>query len=50
MVFLSPPTSSRMNAYGVVRVIVLGVFSVVKFVILSVLRLGRWCRDRIHVN
>ena len=39
-----------MNTYGVVRTLVSGVFSVAKFIILSILRLGRWCWDRVHVR
>jgi len=39
-----------MSVFGIIRAVVLGVFSIFKFAILSVLRLGRWCWDRIHLK
>jgi len=48
--FLVLGKSGHMNAYDVVRTLVSGVFSLAKVIILSILRLGRWCWDRVHVR
>jgi len=38
------------NAFGIVRAIISGLFAVAKFAVLSILRIGRWCWDRIHIK
>ena len=43
-------TGCGMNLSRMVRAILNGVFWVVKFTILSILRLGRWCWDKIHLK
>ena len=50
MTFLYPSQLSDMNAFGAIRAIIVGVLSLVKLTVLSVLRLGRWCWDRIHLR
>jgi len=39
-----------MNAFTIVRSVVVGILSVVKFIILSILRLSKWCWDRINLR
>jgi len=39
-----------MRLSSIARDMVVGVFALGKFIVLSVLRLGRWCWDRIHLR
>jgi len=50
MSFLPSAHMTGMNVFGTIRTIIVAVFSIVKFTILSILRLGRWCWDRIHLG
>jgi hypothetical protein len=47
---LVPDSALLVNAFAIVRSIVAGVFSIAKFIILSLLRVGRWCWDRIRLR
>ena len=40
----------KMNAFTVIRGVVIGIFTVAKFIVISILRLGRWCWDRINLR
>jgi len=40
----------KMKAFTVVRAVVIGIITMVKFVVLSILRLGKWCWDRINLR
>jgi len=50
MPFLRSPYATGVNVFGIIRSIIFAVFTIVKFTILSVLRLGRWCWDRIRMK
>jgi len=44
-----PEMWMNVKVSSIIRGVVLGIFTVVKFIILSILRLGRWCWDRISL-
>jgi len=50
MSFLWSAHMTGMNVFGTIRTIIVAVFSIVKFAVLSILRLGRWCLDRVHLR
>ena len=45
-----PEMRLKMNAFTVIRGVVIGIFTVAKFIVISILRLGRWCWDRINLR
>jgi len=50
MPFLQSSKLADMNAFAAIRAIIVGALSLVKLAVLSILRLGRWCWDRIHLT